>query len=124
MIVIFAKGLLMTVHQKNAIKGFVFSLFSWKKRRKKEKQAKKIGNLLLISWAINRFFFFFCNKKNALRCKMSLWIKSIHPFSQLRIQISLVGVQEPVPAETVREAGNTLDMFPVYQSELNTWHNF
>lgn len=51
MIVIFAKGLLMTVYQKNAIKGFVFSLAE-KKRRKKEKknkQKKKKGNLLLIS---------------------------------------------------------------------------
>lgn len=51
MIVIFAKGLLITVYQKNAIKGFVFSLAE-KKRRKKEKknkQKKKKGNLLLIS---------------------------------------------------------------------------
>lgn len=42
MIVIFAKGLLMTVYQKNAIKGFVFSLAEKKKKEKrKEKQAKK-----------------------------------------------------------------------------------
>lgn len=40
MIVIFAKGLLMTVYQKNAIKGFVFSLAE-KKRRKKEKKNKQ-----------------------------------------------------------------------------------
>lgn len=43
MIVIFAKGLLMTVHQKNAIKGFVFNLAEKKegKKKRKEKQAKK-----------------------------------------------------------------------------------
>lgn len=45
MIVIFAKGLLMTVYQKNAIKGFVFSLAEKKegKNKIKEKQVKKMA---------------------------------------------------------------------------------
>lgn len=37
MIVIFAKGLLMTVYQKNAIKGFVFSLAGKKEGKNKIK---------------------------------------------------------------------------------------
>lgn len=41
MIVIFAKGLLMTVYQKNAIKGFVFSLAEKKEGKKKTSKKKK-----------------------------------------------------------------------------------
>lgn len=41
MIVIFAKGLLMTVYQKNAIKGFDFSLAEKKEGKKKRKTSKK-----------------------------------------------------------------------------------
>lgn len=40
MIVIFAKGLLMTVHQKNVIKGFVLFLALLKKKKEKRKEKK------------------------------------------------------------------------------------
>lgn len=41
MIVISAKGLLITFHQNNAIKGFVFSFAEGKKRKEKQANKKK-----------------------------------------------------------------------------------